>query len=171
MQTMKKRDFETYQKRFRDFEILPKFSETHVFRGTIRHPSLTTVPQLMYRTSIYFSQTLTILQMIVTKQIAARLKMLRNFSLKEKRLNTKRLETLCNKTTGHSQGSSTPESTDQARNFEKHGTEFFNKWLKTQTLLLDCKYFPQNEAQKLTTKRLYTVFFTNHLKCPHVLSP
>ena len=25
-------------KRFRDFEILPKFSETHVFRGTIRHP-------------------------------------------------------------------------------------------------------------------------------------
>ena len=24
--------------RLRDFEILPKFSETHVFRGTIRHP-------------------------------------------------------------------------------------------------------------------------------------
>ena len=37
---MKKRDFETYQKRFRDFEIQPKFSETHVFRGTIRHPSI-----------------------------------------------------------------------------------------------------------------------------------
>ena len=37
-QTLKKRDFETYQKCFRDFEILPKFSETHVFRGTIRHP-------------------------------------------------------------------------------------------------------------------------------------
>ena len=37
-QTMKKRDFETYHKRFRDFEILTKFSETHVFRGTIRHP-------------------------------------------------------------------------------------------------------------------------------------
>ena len=36
---MKKRDFETYQKRFRDFEILPKFSDTYVFRGTIRHPS------------------------------------------------------------------------------------------------------------------------------------
>ena len=36
--TMKKRDFETYQKRLQDFEILPKFSETHVFRGTIRHP-------------------------------------------------------------------------------------------------------------------------------------
>ena len=35
---MQKRDFETYQKRFRDFEILPKFSETHVFRGTIHHP-------------------------------------------------------------------------------------------------------------------------------------
>ena len=35
---MKKRDFKTYQKRLdRDFEILPKFSETHVFRGTIRH--------------------------------------------------------------------------------------------------------------------------------------
>ena len=35
---MQKRDFETYQKCFRDFEILPKFSETHVFRDTIRHP-------------------------------------------------------------------------------------------------------------------------------------
>ena len=35
---MKKRDFETYHKRFRDFEILTKFSETHVFRGTIHHP-------------------------------------------------------------------------------------------------------------------------------------
>ena len=35
---MQKRDFETYQKRFRDFEILPKFSETQVFRSTIRHP-------------------------------------------------------------------------------------------------------------------------------------
>ena len=37
---MQKRYFETYQKRFRDFEILPKFSETHVFRGTIRHPQI-----------------------------------------------------------------------------------------------------------------------------------
>ena len=35
---MKKRDFETYHKRFRDFEILTKFSETHVFPGTIHHP-------------------------------------------------------------------------------------------------------------------------------------
>ena len=35
---MKKRDFETYHKRFRDFEILTKFSETHVFRGTMRYP-------------------------------------------------------------------------------------------------------------------------------------
>ena len=35
---MQKRDFETCQKRFWDFEILPKFSETHVFWGTIRHP-------------------------------------------------------------------------------------------------------------------------------------
>ena len=35
---MKKRDFETYQKRIQNFEILPKFSETHVFRGNIRHP-------------------------------------------------------------------------------------------------------------------------------------
>ena len=35
---MQKRDFETYQKRSRDFEIPLKFSETHVFRGTIRHP-------------------------------------------------------------------------------------------------------------------------------------
>ena len=37
---MKKRNFETYHKRFRDFEILTKFSETHVFRGTIAAPSL-----------------------------------------------------------------------------------------------------------------------------------
>jgi len=36
---MQRRNFETYQKCFKDFEILPKFSETHVFRGTIRHPS------------------------------------------------------------------------------------------------------------------------------------
>ena len=35
---MQKQDFETCQKRFRDFEILPKFSETHVFQGTIHHP-------------------------------------------------------------------------------------------------------------------------------------
>ena len=35
---MQKRDFETYQKRFRDFAILPKFSKTHIFQGTIRHP-------------------------------------------------------------------------------------------------------------------------------------
>ena len=35
---MQKRDFETYQKRFRDFEILLTFSETQFFRGTIRHP-------------------------------------------------------------------------------------------------------------------------------------
>ena len=35
---MKKRDFETYHKRFRDFEILTKFSETHVFQRTIRYP-------------------------------------------------------------------------------------------------------------------------------------
>ena len=27
---MQKQDFETCQKRFQDFEILPKFSETHV---------------------------------------------------------------------------------------------------------------------------------------------
>ena len=37
---MQKRDFETNQKRFRDFEILPKFSETNVFRSIIRHPYL-----------------------------------------------------------------------------------------------------------------------------------
>ena len=41
---MQKRDFKTYQKRFRDFEILPKLSETHVFRGTIRHPSWVSQP-------------------------------------------------------------------------------------------------------------------------------
>ena len=26
------------KRRFQDLEILPKFSETQVFRGTIRHP-------------------------------------------------------------------------------------------------------------------------------------
>ena len=36
---MQRRDFETDQKRFRDFKILSKFFETHVFQGTIRHPS------------------------------------------------------------------------------------------------------------------------------------
>ena len=41
--TMQKRDFETYQKRFKDFEILPKFSETHVFRGQYHSPSLTCI--------------------------------------------------------------------------------------------------------------------------------
>ena len=35
---MQKRDFKTGEKRFRDFEILPKFFKTHNFRGTIRHP-------------------------------------------------------------------------------------------------------------------------------------
>ena len=73
--------------------------------------------------------------------------MLRNVFLIEKRLNTKRLGTFRSKTTGDSRGSSTPESTDQTRNFEKTGTEFFNKSLKPQTLLLECKYFPQNEAE------------------------
>ena len=73
--------------------------------------------------------------------------MLRNFFLIEKRLNKKRLGTFCSKTTVDSRGSSTPESTNQTRNFDKTETEFFNKWLKPQTLLLDCKYFPQNEAE------------------------
>ena len=36
---MQEQDFETYQKRFRDFEILLKFSKTDVFQGTIHHPS------------------------------------------------------------------------------------------------------------------------------------
>ena len=37
-QTMKKRDFEIYQKRFRDFKILPKFSEIHVFKVPLATP-------------------------------------------------------------------------------------------------------------------------------------
>ena len=73
--------------------------------------------------------------------------MLRNLFLIEKRLNTKRLGTFRNKTTGDSRGFSTPESTDQTRNFEKTETEFFNKWLKPQTLLLDCKHFSQNKTE------------------------
>ena len=35
---MQKQAFKTYQKRFRDFNILPKFSKTHVFQGTIAIP-------------------------------------------------------------------------------------------------------------------------------------
>ena len=30
----RKREFESYHKRFQDFEIEPNFSETQVFRGT-----------------------------------------------------------------------------------------------------------------------------------------
>ena len=57
---MQKRDFETYQKRFRDFEILPKFSETHVFRGTIRHPySCSSIHMLQTTTKRPPSLTLT----------------------------------------------------------------------------------------------------------------
>ena len=38
---MKKRDFETYHINASEiFEILTKFSETHVFRGTIRKPPI-----------------------------------------------------------------------------------------------------------------------------------
>ena len=33
-----KQDFETYHKRFQDFEIRPKFSENHVFQRTILYP-------------------------------------------------------------------------------------------------------------------------------------
>ena len=36
---MQKQDFETYQKTVPRFQDPAKFSETHVFRGTIRHPS------------------------------------------------------------------------------------------------------------------------------------
>ena len=49
---MQKRDFETYEKRFRDFEILPKFSENHVFRGTIRHPYAFLSLSLVFRWSV-----------------------------------------------------------------------------------------------------------------------
>ena len=35
-----KRDFETHKKRFRDFEIGPKLSESHGFRGSILFPYL-----------------------------------------------------------------------------------------------------------------------------------
>ena len=35
---MQKQDFKTYQKRFQDFKILPKFSKTHVVQGTICQP-------------------------------------------------------------------------------------------------------------------------------------
>ena len=85
--------------------------------------------------------------------------MLRNLFLIEKRLNTKRLGTFRNKTRGDSRGSSTSESTDQTRNFEKTETEFFSKWLKPQTLLLECKYFPQNEAENEVQNVCIQFFF------------
>ena len=50
---MKKRDFETYQKRFQDFEILPKFSETHVFEVPFATPS-----KSRYRSSILMDEVL-----------------------------------------------------------------------------------------------------------------
>ena len=70
---MKKRDFETYQKRFRDFEIVPKFSETHVFRGTIRHPYIAVsdskeVPCLLevgYWKSLHYSYSITVTYNII----------------------------------------------------------------------------------------------------------
>ena len=49
----KKRDFETYQKRFQDFEILPKFSETHVFEVPFATPS-----KSRYRSSILMDEVL-----------------------------------------------------------------------------------------------------------------
>ena len=52
---MKKRDFKTYQKRFPDFEIVPKFSETHVFRGTIRHPLKTARERELLRHTVSFT--------------------------------------------------------------------------------------------------------------------
>ena len=55
---MQKRDFETYQKRFRDFEILPTFSDTHVFRGTIHHPLRFILDQFFSYNSGTFSVTL-----------------------------------------------------------------------------------------------------------------
>ena len=37
---MKKRDFETYQKHFRDFEILPKFSRPMFFKVAFATPNV-----------------------------------------------------------------------------------------------------------------------------------
>ena len=45
---MQKWDFKTYQKRLWDFEILLKFSETHIFRGTIRHPFISQKCNIRY---------------------------------------------------------------------------------------------------------------------------
>ena len=38
IQDLRKRDLETYQKCFEEFEIGPKFSEAHEFQGTILYP-------------------------------------------------------------------------------------------------------------------------------------
>ena len=62
---MKKRDFETYQKRFRDFEILPKFSETHVFRGTMRHPLKTIKESFRMKKCISFRAAAVLRRMLL----------------------------------------------------------------------------------------------------------
>ena len=64
---MQKRDFETYQKRFRVLEILLKFSDTHVLRGTIRH-SLYIRPNLE---NVYFKVALYVLFIFFLRKIAS----------------------------------------------------------------------------------------------------
>ena len=82
---MQKLDFETYQKRFRDFEILLKFSETHVFRGTIRHQEPITLSPPLTETNKHSQTTLYIYRVMhsiffFTNCTFQRDKRLRNFS-------------------------------------------------------------------------------------------
>ena len=55
----KNRDSETHQKRFRDYEIGPNFSETHVFRRTIPYPYLRTTTTKRARRTIRNTMTTT----------------------------------------------------------------------------------------------------------------
>ena len=67
---MKKRDFETYQKRFRDFEILPKFSETHVSFAT-PSSAMTTIDEVCLDLNLTFAMKRS-LQMCEIKLVCLR---------------------------------------------------------------------------------------------------
>ena len=67
---MQKRDFETYQKRFRDFEILPKFSEAQV-SFTTPSSTMTTIDEVCLDLNLTFAMKRS-LQMCEIKLVCLR---------------------------------------------------------------------------------------------------
>ena len=67
---MQKRDFETYQKRFRDFEILPKFSEAQV-SFTTPSSTMTTIDEVCLNLNLTFAMKRS-LQMCEIKLVCLR---------------------------------------------------------------------------------------------------